>query len=113
MKKILLLATFLIAGIASAQVAPTITDAQLEQGKRIAASQKAMETKVNDKVATIMRENNVAATLKRPLAELVMEKESLLVRLNRETLDAATKKARTEEINSAYKLKLDAFLKNH
>jgi hypothetical protein len=113
MKKIFLLATFLVVGVASAQEVPTITDAQLEQSKRIATAQKTIETHVNEKVAVIMRENNLDTSLKHALTELVMEKESLLVRLNRETLDAATKKARSEEINNSYKLKLNAFIENH
>ena len=116
MKNILLLAAFLIAGIASAQstnavVVPKVTKAQLEQSKRIAATQKAMDSKVNEKVTAIMKDHGIASSRKEELKEIVMQKESLLVRLERENLDSATKKARTEEIDKIYANELNSFLK--
>lgn len=116
MKNIIILAAFLIAGLATAQSTNAVevtkvTKAQLEQSKRIAASQDAMDKNVEEKVMTIMKENGVAPSRKNELKEIVMQKESLLVRLERENLDSASKKARTEEINKIYTNELNSFLK--
>jgi protein-tyrosine-phosphatase len=116
MKKILVFAAFIVAGMATAlevtkPVVPKVTQAQVEQSKRIAATQDAMDKKVNEKVLSIMKENGVAPSRKSELKEIVMQKESLLVRLDRENLDSASKKARTEEINKIYANELNSFLK--
>lgn len=112
MKKILLLAAFLVAGAATAQITPQVSDAQLlEVSKEIAAEQKKLDAKVDKEVSAIMKTNGVAPNRKAELTELVMEKEVLIVRLGREKLEATAHKARVDAIMKGYNIKLKELLK--
>lgn len=112
MKNIFLLGAFLIGALSSAQTAPQITPAQIQQSKEIAAAQKVRDAKVEAQVVTIMKEKKIAATMKSAVEEFVMAAQIATDELQQDkSIDAPTKKTRLSEIKKELDTRLQGLMK--
>lgn len=110
MKYVLFIACILFAGIINAQIAPKVTEAQLNQSSQIVQRQVDFEKAVEAKVTNILTVAKMDTTRKAELTELVSEKDMLIIRLERESLAKTQHDARHATIIKSYELKLKDFL---